>query len=150
MSLNAITPGFEKTFLGGAMSVEVRLPMASTLDNNVYLDGTTSTGVGQIGNLGISIKAVLYRTDTFLFSGGLGIHCPTAPDMLCFGITSGSGGGGGNIQLLNQSVHLLPFFGGVWTPNDRLFVMGFMQFDLDANGDPINNVDVDFPVCRLR
>ena len=51
------------------------------------------------------------------------------------------------IQLLNQSVHLLPFVGGVWTPSDRLFFIGFMQFDLDANGDPINDVDVAFPAC---
>ncbi len=151
MSLNAITPGFEKTFLGGAMSVEVRLPMATTLDNNVYLDGSTSTGVGQVGNLGVAVKAVLYRADTFLLSGGLAIDCPTAPDMLCFGVNGGSAsGGGGAIQLLNQSVHLLPFVGGVWTPSDRLFVMGFMQFDLDANGDPINDVDVAFPARRLR
>jgi hypothetical protein len=146
MSLNGFTPGFEKTFLGGAMSVEVRLPMATTLDNNVYLDGSTSTGVGQIGNLGVAVKAVLYRGDTFLLSGGLAIDCPTAPDMLCFGTSGGSSsGGGGAIQLLNQSVHLLPFVGAVWTPNDRFFTMGFMQFDLDANGDPVNDVDVAFP-----
>ena len=56
MSLNAITPGFEKTFFGGAMSVEVRLPMATTLDNDVYLDGSTPTGIGQIGNLGVAVK----------------------------------------------------------------------------------------------
>ncbi len=149
MSLNGLTPGFEKTFLGGAMSVELRLPMATTLDNNVYLDGSTSTGVGQVGNLGVVVKAVLYRADTFLISGGVAIDCPTAPNMLCFGANGGSASGGGNeIQLLNQSVHLLPFVGGVWTPSDRLFFMGFMQVDIDANGDTINNVDVAFPGAR--
>ncbi len=40
---------------------------------------------------------------------------------------------------MNESVHLLPFVGGLWTPNDRLFCIGFMQFDIDANGDAINN-----------
>ena len=39
---------------------------------------------------------------------------------------------------MNQSVHLLPFVGGIWTPNDRLFCLGFIQFDIDANGDPVN------------
>ena len=147
MSINGITPGFEKTFLGGAMSVELRLPMATTLDNNVYTNdpSATDTGVGQIGNLGVAVKGLLFHSDTVAISGGLTIDCPTAPNMLCFGTNGGSAGGGGEIQLLNQSVHLLPFVGGVWTPSDRLFLIGFLQVDIDANGDTINDVDVDFP-----
>src|SRR5262249_10198310 len=54
-------------------------------------------------------------------------------------------GGGGEIQLLNQSVHLLPFVGSVWAPSDRLFFIGYLQVDVDANGDSINDVDVAFP-----
>jgi hypothetical protein len=138
MSLNGYTPGFEKTFFGGAMSVEVRLPMATTLDTNVFLDGSTSTGIGQVGNLGVAVKALLFHSDTVAISGGLGIDCPTAPNMVCFpeqGDTSG-------IQIMSESVHLLPFVGGIWAPSDRLFFIGFMQLDIDANGDQVNDINV--------
>jgi hypothetical protein len=136
ISLNAFTPGFEKTFLDGAMSVEVRLPMATTLDNTIFLNGSTHTAEGEIGNLGVSVKALLFYSDTVAISGGLGIDCPTARDSLCFLNQDDPAG----IQILNQSVHLLPFFGGIWTPNDRLFCLGFIQMDIDANGDSVNNV----------
>ena len=138
MSLNAITPGFEKTFLGGAMSVEVRLPMASTLDNNVFLDGSTSTGIGQVGNLGVAVKALLFHSDTVAISAGLSIDCPTAPNVLCFPEQGDTDG----IQILSQSVHLLPFVGGIWTPSDRMFLIGFMQVDVDANGSQVNDYDL--------
>jgi hypothetical protein len=138
MSLNGFTPGFEKTFFGGAMSVELRVPMASTLDTNVFLDGTTSTGVGEVGNLGVAVKALLFHSDTVAFSGGLAVSCPTAANMVCFP----SQGDIQGIEILNQSVHLLPFVGGIWTPSDRLFFIGFMQLDIDTNGDPVNNINV--------
>jgi hypothetical protein len=133
ISLSGFTPGFEKTFLGGAMSVELRLPMASTLDNTIFLGGGTGTGDGEIGNLGVSVKALLYRTDTIAISGGLAVDCPTAKNSICVGVD------GAAIQMVNQSVHLLPFVGGLWVPNDRLFAIGFIQFDIDANGDAVNN-----------
>jgi hypothetical protein len=138
MSLNGFTPGFEKTFFCGAMSVELRVPMATTLDTNVILDGSTSTGVGEVGNLGVAVKALLFHSETVAISGGLAIDCPTAKDMVCFP-TQGDIQG---IEILNQSVHLLPFAGGIWTPSDRLFFIGFMQLDIDANGDPVNNINV--------
>ena len=133
INLNGFTPGFEKTFLDGAMSVEVRVPMATTLGNTVFLGGGTSTGDGEIGNLGVSVKALLYRSDTAAISGGLAIDCPTAKNAVCVGED------GSAIQMVNQSVHLLPFFGGLWTLNDRLFCLGFIQMDLDTNGDGVNN-----------
>jgi hypothetical protein len=141
ISLNGFTPGFEKTFLDGAMSVEVRLPMATTLGNTIYLGGGTPTGEGEIGNLGVSVKALLYRSDTAAISGGLAIDCPTAANTICVGQTADPPGAvtSNAIQIVNRSVHLLPFVGGLWTPNDRLFLMGFMQFDIDADGDSVYN-----------
>ncbi len=44
INLTAFTPGFEKTFLDGAMSVEVRLPMASTLNNTIFWTEATRNG----------------------------------------------------------------------------------------------------------
>ena len=41
------------------------------------------------------------------------------------------------MTIQNRSVHLMPFVGGLWTPNDRLFAIGYVQVDVDANGDPV-------------
>lgn len=138
IDLNGFTPGFEKTFLDGAMSVEVRLPMATTLSNTIFLAGGTRTGEGEFGNLGVSIKALLYQSQTAAVSGGLAIDCPTAANSVYVGVVDPA------IQIVNQSVHLLPFVGGLWTPNDRLFCIGFLQLDIDANGDLVNNGGLDF------
>ena len=83
ISLNAYTPGFEKTFFNGLMSVEVRLPMATTLDHDIFLDGSTRTAEGEIGNLGVVVKGLLFQWDTLAISAGLGIDCPTARDTIC-------------------------------------------------------------------
>jgi hypothetical protein len=46
-----------------------------------------------------------------------------------------------SILMENQSVHLMPFFGGLWTPNDRWFGIGYIQVDVDANGDAVSGFD---------
>lgn len=139
LNLSAYTPGFEKTLFGGVMSVELRLPMATTLSHHIFLDGSTNVAEGEVGNLGVVVKALLLQSDTLAVSGGLGIDCPTAPNSTCSQSQTNPTG----IQMVNQSVHLLPFVGGLWTPNDRLFFLGYMQFDIDANGDAINNIEDD-------
>ena len=42
-----------------------------------------------------------------------------------------------DITINNQSVHLMPFIGGLWIPNERWFGIGYFQLDIDANGDPV-------------
>ncbi len=59
------------------------MPMATTLSHNIFLDGTTSISEGEVGNLGITVKALLLQSDTFAISAGLGIDCPTAIDTVC-------------------------------------------------------------------
>jgi hypothetical protein len=139
IGVNGFTAGFEKTLFGGVVSFEIRLPMATTLDNNIYLDGTTSTGVGEIGNLGMAVKALLLQSETYAVSAGLAISAPTAKDIAVFADQESSA----STQILNQSVHLLPFVGGLWTPNERFFAIGYMQLDIDANGDSVNQTSFD-------
>src|SRR5208283_1804169 len=139
IGVNAYTPGFEKTFLGGMMSFEMRLPMATTMDNNVFFDGSTNTSEGEIGDLTMALKCLLLQMDTFAFSGGLAMTVPTAKGSQYF-LSSGSPGFAPTpfMTIANKSVHLMPFFGGLWTPNDRLFAIGYFQVDVDVNGDPVN------------
>ncbi len=138
IGVNAYTPGFEKTFLCGMMSFEMRLPMATTLDNNVFFDGTTNTSEGEIGNLSMALKCLLFQRDTFALSGGLAMTVPTAKGSQYYiGSITTENTATPFMTIANQSVHLMPFFGCLWTPNDRLFAISYFQVDVDVNGDPI-------------
>jgi hypothetical protein len=137
-SVSAYAAGFEKAFWGGRMSVEVRAPMATTLDNDVYFDGTSTTQTGQFGDLAVALKTLLIRREKFLLSGGLAMTAPTARDSQIF-MTQQSAAPA--LLLENESVHLMPFLGGLWTPNDRWFGIGYVQVDVDASGDFIAGFD---------
>ena len=46
------------------------------------------------------------------------------------------------VRIRNDSVHIMPYFGARYTPNDRFFTQGFVQVDVDANGCPVDaNLD---------
>jgi hypothetical protein len=134
VAVNRYTPGFEKTFFNGNASIEVRMPFASTLSSNI--DSTTGfvnpTDM-QFGNLTIYNKALLYQNRTFAYSTGFGITVPTANNVNVYN---------GSTQLLhiqNDSVHLMPFLGGVYTPNDRFYTQSIVQLDFDANGNAVDS-----------
>ena len=77
--MNAFAPGFEKTFFDGSMSFELRAPMATTLDHNIYFDNTTRTSVGEFGDLGMVFKTLLAPERTvrdFRRLGDDGAHRP--------------------------------------------------------------------------
>jgi hypothetical protein len=148
VNVNRITPGFEKTFFEGMSSIEVRTPFASTLSNNLYLSDSNDLQSTQFGNLTMYLKQILYMTDGLAVSGGLGMTLPTANNQNVF-INSQQQ----LLSLKNQSVHLLPFLGSVYSPTDQFFVQQFLQFDFDANGN--NVVVTDFnnrteSIGRLR
>ncbi len=49
-----------------------------------------------------------------------------------------------NVELLridNDAVHVLPFIAGLWTPNSRLFMQWFLQWDIDASGNDVHARD---------
>ena len=134
IAVNRYTPGFEKTFFNGNASVEVRVPFASTLTSNI--DATTGfinpTDM-QFGNVTIYNKALLYQDQTFATSAGLGLTLPTANNINVFtGPTQ-------TLHISNDAVHLLPFLGALYTPNDRFYTQGFLQFDLDSNGNRVDS-----------
>jgi hypothetical protein len=128
--VNAFTVGFEEAFLGDAMSFEMRLPMASTIGNDVFLDGRPNSLEGEAGNLAMALKGLLLYRERLAVSAGLAMTVPTARSTRYF-VT---GGDAPDFTISNDSVHLMPFVGGLWTPNDRWFAMGYLQVDVDANG----------------
>ena len=132
--LDRFIPGFERTFLDGMFSLEMRFPFAATVDSNMMSGsgGMTNTNHVEFGNIAAYLKALLYATDRLAVSGGMGITIPTADD-LHVRLADGSE----LVQLKSDAVYLQPFVAGLYTPNDRWFAHGFLQMDIDANGNPV-------------
>lgn len=131
VNISRNTPGFERTFFDGNASFEMRFPFAATLDSNIALNGMTNTNELEFGNIVTTLKALIHSSDNLGVSVGTSVSLPTADD-LTFQLL-----GNDVVRVENESVHLLPFLGALYTPNDRFFAQGFLQFDFDANGNPV-------------
>lgn len=130
VDVQRITPGFEKTIFGDDISVEVRFPFADTASSNVNIANGPGKSATEFGNMSVWLKAVIAENCQFLVSTGLGLTLPTADDYVLFD-------GANELAVENESVHLLPFIGVQYTPNDRWFAQGMIQFDFDANGNEV-------------
>lgn len=134
-SVNQFVPGFEKTFFSGLMSVEAKFPFAATLDNDVTVNGSTGTSTGQIGDMSVALKSIFSQSDNWLISGGFQFVLPTAED-LSYSVTDG-GSTREFIRIENEAVHIMPFLGASYIADGGLFLQGFFQIDVDANGMPV-------------
>ena len=132
VNVNRFSPGFEKTFLDGMASLEMRFPIASTLDSDLRLSGINDTSHTEFGNININLKSLVWSNCNSAISAGLGITIPTADDLALKDLNDRS-----VAVVQNDSVHLLPFIGGLHTPNENLFVQWYLQFDFDANGNDV-------------
>ena len=135
VNVNRFTPGFEKTFFNGWSSFEFRAPFASSLSSTQDINGnmgaTAPTDV-EWNNVTFYGKTLLYRDRTYALSTGMGMEAPTAR-----GLHFVNNSGMETMQVRNDSVHILPFLGGLYTPNDRFFSQCFFQFDYDTNGNRV-------------
>ncbi|MCA8995867.1 MAG: hypothetical protein KDA80_02750 [Planctomycetaceae bacterium] len=139
VDVSRLTTGFEKTFWCQRASIEVRLPAASTLDATIPISGPIESGEQELGNLTMYLKGLLWQWERLAISGGVGWTLPTAPGVnVVDPITENT-----IYRVENSSVHVLPFLGALWTPTPRFFMQGFLQFDLDSNGNRVYVSDVD-------
>jgi hypothetical protein len=132
INMSRYTPGFEKTFFNEMTSFELRAPFASTLDSQFAADTVPGSGHAEFGDVFMAFKALVCGGATWDVSGGLSLTLPTA-DNTIVGLSDGTE----LVKFENKSVHVMPFVGGLWTPSDRFFAQGFVQVDIDANGDPV-------------
>lgn len=124
--------GIERPFYQNLMSLDLRVPFGSTLDTTQAVSGFGSRA-GEFGNIVLTAKAVLLQGRKGVVTAGLGLGLPTGSDSR---IVSSQGG----VELLrfeNESLHVLPFVAGLWTPGSRAFVQWFLQWDIDANGSDV-------------
>jgi hypothetical protein len=164
-NLDRFTFQFEKTFLDQLMSVEFRLPFNTTLSSDLDLSAGTITGTvpggiavsptpqntlghdgTQLENMTLILKGLLYRSQTFNVSSGLGVLIPTGSDTHVL-VTDYSGGtttGTATLQRVrdfrieNETWALSPFLAFLGTPTERFFYQGFVQFDFPLNTSTIH------------
>jgi hypothetical protein len=99
--------GFEKTFLDGSASIELRVPL---LQQAINLDGFSARTVGDLTIIG-KYAFLLDRDTGNVFSGGLAVTAPTGP----------------SIQTTDGNLHstlLQPWVGYIWT-SERFFLHAF-------------------------
>ena len=137
--IDRYTLGFEKTFYDGWTSVEVRMPFLGTMDAQLQTVGFSSNG--NIGNLTVVLKSLLYMDDATAVGAGVAIETPTGSDTFARIDTT-------RLQFRNDAAHLLPYIGFVWSPGDPrwgwgsgLFLSGFAQVDINTNGNRVDVVD---------
>ena len=142
--LNRFTFGLEKTFLDGLVSLELRLPFAEGLNSvQSFEPGAGLTG-SEFGNIPLVFKCLALQTERHAVGMGVAAVLPTANDGRVrddFGRDL--------LVVRNQAVHLEPFIGWLWTPNDKLFVMAFGQIDFDTRGNDVLVPDFD-PSTQAR
>jgi hypothetical protein len=134
LGISRFTPGFERTFYDNLLSFELRAPFASGTATNITADAGASFGSTEshFGNLTMYLKALLLSRGKLACSGGLGIETPTAD-----GISVTIPGQQPLLTIDNQTVHLQPFLGWLYTPSDKCFLQGFAQFDFAVGGNDV-------------
>ena len=126
-SLHMYTLGFEKTFFDGLWSIDLRMPFNSGLAFN---SNTLSSDSGNVGNLSMFLKRLLYKDEGLAIAGGLGVGLPTGSDVITTTQFD-------QLTVQNQAVHLMPFLAFTAAPNEDWFFQAFTQIDFAASG---NNV----------
>jgi hypothetical protein len=126
--IDQYTIGLEKTFRDKLWSVELRLPFGRT----PHVTGRKlEVDSGDVGNLSVTVKRLLFATPTTVLGIGLPIETPTGGDVTGEGAVS-------SYTLSNEAVHLAPFIGFLNAPNDRVFSEGFLQVDVPTNGNRVS------------
>ncbi|MEM6330029.1 MAG: hypothetical protein AAF790_07265 [Planctomycetota bacterium] len=131
VDVSRFAPGFEKTFLDGMASVEVRVPMGVSFASQQTVGAGPDVSSYEFGNVVIAPKLLLSADDDLALAVGLGVALPTADD-----IVLRLPGGADFLRVQNESVHLLPYAALLYAPRGTgRFAHAFLTFDFDLNGN---------------
>jgi hypothetical protein len=128
-NVDLFTLGFEKTFLDGTASIDIRMPFVSSFD--ATMPGL-NVGNGNVGDLSLFYKDLLYADDMVSMAAGLGLGLPTGDDAEFQSFTD-------TAVVKNDAVHLMPFFGTMIVPNEAWFVQAFVELDFAASGNEVQS-----------
>lgn len=165
--VNRFNLGFEKTFLDGTGSLEVRFPFSATLNSDLIVGSDPSGNQvafqntrTQFGNAHLTLKGLLYSDKNMAFSTGLGIDLPTAPGQHVFSANTLAQATLMNLPLAqrnnpvelvnwhNRTIYLEPYIAGIFTPTDRIFMQSWATIDFATRGNPIEVVNQSFTALQ--
>jgi hypothetical protein len=128
--VHRVVAGYEMAFFDGWVSLEVRLPFAATLSNDSTI-GTTTGGGGELGNLSLTVKGLVYRSATVNVSTGLSLGLPTADNVRVFlGSTE-------VMRIDNDADLLTPFVACLYTPDENVFVQAWCEAAFSSQGNRV-------------
>jgi hypothetical protein len=123
------TFGVEKMIFNDTASLELRVPWNSSFDftrESFTLDG------GNVGNLALIYKQLIYWEDTFAIGLGSSVEFPTGSSVKLRIINRDT-----ELLLENDAVRFLPFVGVVSSPSEELFWQFTAQVDLATGGNRV-------------
>jgi hypothetical protein len=133
------------TRLGPSGNVVPVDPSTTPTVDVLTVDPTSGQTLGaertELGNLSLILKGLVYQTRTIALSGGLGVGIPTANNERVR-VTDFGGSLSGNFlevervrqfDVKNETWDLTPFLAALYTPTNRFFAQGFLQFDVPLN-----------------
>jgi len=127
-SLDRYLFGFEKRLgRAGVWSIDVRMPLIGQYHQ---AGAVQSVEGGEVGNLNIALKRLLWTNGRFALGGGVSVDIPTGSDVsaTAYNVTA---------NVSNDAVFIAPFIGFTRSKNDRWFQNGILQIDLPTCGNRI-------------
>ncbi len=131
LSVDRHTVGFERTFQEGWSSIDVRMNVTGGADFAAP-GSIVRVETGDVGDLALSFKRLLYDDGDTAYSTGVGVTVPTGSDLDVIAPLDGAG-----FRLHNDSVHVLPFLAAMYHPNDQYFYQAITQIDAPLNGNRV-------------
>ncbi len=129
------TIGLEKTFHNKLWSVDLRMPFATS---EGFASPDIDVSGGEVGNLTVIVKRLLASGPHGALAAGIGINTPTGSDVQINTYR--------DYAVDNEAVHLSPFLGTLYRPNDSLFYHAFLEVDVPVNGNSISYDDGNGPM----
>ncbi len=131
-NLDRFTFGIEKTFRDGLWSVEMRSPFAAGFNSTQSLVAGASLSDTEFGDIAVAVKRLLIQREHVKVAAGVGVVFPTGKDWKIVDSL------GTEVLVENEAVHVQPFLGALFEPNDRLFFLAFSQVDFDLHGNTVH------------
>jgi hypothetical protein len=134
--------GLERILVEDMVSVEFRLPMATTLGSRQDINSPGARNY-ELGNLTTIAKVVMLRDQSSIWTAGMGITAPLADDARLMQ------GSQTLLRIRNEAVNLLPFAAVLKRLSDDVAVQLYTQIDVDVNGNEISGNLVGGPLPVL-
>lgn len=131
LDLHRYVAGLEKTFFDGNMSIDVRMPLLSGFNLN---NSISESELGNVGNLTMFLKGLVYGDQDIAVSTGLGVGLPTGSDLHTRTLVPFANE---FLTVRNQGVRLIPFVAGTMQLSDQWFVQSFGQLNFAASGNEV-------------